>query len=544
MPRPPFIQIAALLLSLLTSGSLLAADAPVFQRFFEGSSAIEVNDVVIAGNGDIYLAGSTTAAINGSPAVVHGDQDAFVARLDSSGALITAVIFGGNPLAADADSGLGLALGPQGDVYVTGQMRGPVAGLGAVVSADCQATLSDAFVLRLDDRLTPLRLRCFGGDSLLADRGTAVGVAADGTVYVAGETKLRPGEAFFGQLSSNQVAGGDAFVIKYDGALSSLPLFAYLLPGSSEDAALALAVDASGQAFITGSSNSTDLPVSSDALQAQPGGDRDAFIVQLNGGGALVYSSYLGGGVSSGRPDDQGNAIAVSASGDLYVLGESMASDLATGYAGAGDAFLLKLRSDHSQVYRHYLGSAGFDRGLGLVLDNDQPVVVGLTNTAGLPQSPATDTNYAWHGGVDAFLTRFDSLGNVVESRYLGGSDDETDVDIAVRPQGGWLIAGTTSSTVLGSTSRLPATGTAGYLLSLAPVTTAGGGGQPTVVANPVTGGGSSGGGAIQLILLVLTAFFGRRYSNFVAILVKWRSFGLCRRRASWRVCSDPWQRT
>ncbi|WP_077490175.1 SBBP repeat-containing protein [Sinomonas mesophila] len=232
------------------------------------------------------------------------------------------------------------------------------------------------------------------------------------------------------------------------------PALAYstYLGGSGIDAGLSIAVDASGNAYVTGSTNSTDFPTTVGAFDTTINGD-DAFVTKLSPtGSSLVYSTYLGG---SGF--DTGAGVAVDAVGSAYVTGTTDSADFPT-TAGAfdttfnsgNDAFVTKLNPAGSAlVYSTYLGGTSFDNGFGIALDAaGSAYVTGETSSTDFPTTAsAFDTIH--NGGIrDAFVTKLDPTGSsLLYSTYLGGSDDDNGFGVAVDAAASAYVTGATGST-------------------------------------------------------------------------------------------------
>jgi hypothetical protein len=147
------------------------------------------------------------------------------------------------------------------------------------------------------------------------------------------------------------------------------------LGGSNFDQGSRIALDSSGNAFVTGDTNSNDFPSTAGAFQTTSGGNVDAFVSKLNStGSALVYSTYLGG-----SSYDYGFGIAVDSSGNAYATGLTTSSDFPTTAGasqttfggGRGDAFVSKLNSSGSALaYSTYVGGTNYDYGYGVALDS------------------------------------------------------------------------------------------------------------------------------------------------------------------------------
>ncbi len=282
------------------------------------------------------------------------------------------------------------------------------------------------------------------------DSAMALAVDASGSAYVAGFTDsvnfpaTNPVQNFNG-------GGNDVFVAKLSPGGNALVYCTYL-GGSADDRASAIAVDAQGSAYITGSTTSRNFPVRF-ALQPKLAGYRNAFVVKLSpAGNSLVYSTYLGGNAS-----DAGNGIAVDASGAAYVVGDTTsfsfpASGLQRGTHGGQDAFVAKLSADGaSLVYSTYLGGSSEDHGAAIAVDSGGTVyVTGATTSTDFPVLNAAQRYNA--GGQDAFVTRLSADGNyLLFSTYLGGSGGtvmypEIGQAIALDMNGNAYVTGVTSS--------------------------------------------------------------------------------------------------
>ena len=234
--------------------------------------------------------------------------------------------------------------------------------------------------------------------------------------------------------------------------------YATYLGGALADTPNGIAVDAGGNAYITGTTASTDFPTAS-AVQANiGGGTTDAFVSKLNAtGSALVYSTYLGGGAA-----ENGRGIAVDPTGAAYVTGETASTTFPTANAvqatigGSTDAFLTKLNPAGSAfVYSTFLGGSGADVGRGIALENGRAHVTGSTASTNFPLANAIQATLG--GGTDAFVTRFNAAGSALEySSYLGGSGTDNGRGIAVDATGAY-VAGDTASTNFPTANALQA---------------------------------------------------------------------------------------
>jgi len=287
------------------------------------------------------------------------------------------------------------------------------------------------------------------------------GIAVDGagSAYVTGYTT----STNFPTVSPLQDTYGgayDAFVAKLNAAGSALVYSTYL-GGSDEDHGRSIAVDSSGNAYVTGQTSSTNFPTVG-SLQAANSGNSDAFVAKLNAAGsALVYSTYLGGSSS-----DWGTGIAGDSSGNVYITGYTYSTNFptasplqATKVGFDNDAFVAKLNAAGSAlVYSTYLGGNGSDFAQGIAVDGaGNAYVTGLTGSTNFPAvGPLQATN---SGGLDAFVAKLNAAGSaLVYSTYLGGSGEDGGYRIAVDASGNVYITGYTYSPNFPTASALQAT--------------------------------------------------------------------------------------
>lgn len=208
-----------------------------------------------------------------------------------------------------------------------------------------------------------------------------------------------------------------------------------------------ITVDSSGNAYVTGHTESTDFPTKNPIQGSKVGGTfyADVFITKINAAGsALVYSTYLGG--SSG---DVGYDIAVDDVGNAYVAGATDSTNFPTknpiqaSNAGSNDAFVTKINADGSTlIYSTYLGGSGSDPAYGIAIDgSSNAYLTGITGSADFPTTNPIQASYA--GGKDAFVTKINAAGSaLVYSTYLGGNSNEEDDDIAVDNSGNAYVTG------------------------------------------------------------------------------------------------------
>ena len=288
--------------------------------------------------------------------------------------------------------------------------------------------------------------------------GASVAVDSSGNAYVSGYTNSADFPTTTGAFQSAN-GGGEAnvFVTKLNSSGSALVYSTYL-GGSSDDEPNCIAVDSSGDAYVTGETTSADFPTTTGAFQTALTGPQNAFVTKLNGGGsALVYSTLLGGSVI-----DQGEGIAIDSSGDSYLTGFTDSADFLTtlgafqNIAGGGrDSFVTKLNAAGSAlVYSTYLGGSGYDLANRIAVDSSgDAYVTGETTSADFPTTTGAFQT-ALTGNEGAFVTKLNAAGSaLVYSTYLGGSDSNLPLNIevggfgmAVDSSGDAYVTGVTSA--------------------------------------------------------------------------------------------------
>jgi hypothetical protein len=321
-----------------------------------------------------------------------------------------------------------------------------------------------------------------GGGSV--DKVTSVAIGQDGYVYITGLTQSGDFPVSSGTVNPST---GNIFVAKFDIANKRF-LYSRILQGIIESA---IAVDNSGNAYITGVTDSRGFQVTQGAFQTEFLGRYSAYVVKLDTTGNIVYSTFLGGGETS-DPYQQngattyGRAIAVDTAGNAYITGITSCLDFPT-TANAlkpslrndfcplptppppstpggtpppqsgprQDAFVTKLNpTGTALVYSTYLGGSCGDSGNGIAVDFEGNVyVVGETTTNKFPVVNAIYNTLK--GRTDGFVAKLNATGSaLLYSTYFGGKNADSANAIAVDRLGNAYITGTTSSTDLQVTSK------------------------------------------------------------------------------------------
>ena len=280
------------------------------------------------------------------------------------------------------------------------------------------------------------------------DGGNGIAVDAAGNAYITGFTlstnfPVTPG-AF--KTVKAGIAETDAYVTKMNATGTAL-IYSTYFGGGVRDSGNDIEVDAAGNAYVTGLSDSSDLPTTPGAFRTTPaGGDEfNSFAMKLNTTGtALVYSTFLGPGSASG--------IAVDSAGSAYITGQA-----GTGYPttpgafqtvseGSSEAFVTKLNSTGTAlIYSTFLGGGGFDLAADIAIDSGGNAYVTGQAETGFPVTPGAFQTIG--SGTDAFVTKLNSTGTaLVYSTLLGGTSTDSGNGIAVNPAGNAYVVGGTGS--------------------------------------------------------------------------------------------------
>jgi len=384
-----------------------AGTALVYSTYLGGSGGDSGQGIAVDANGNAYLTGSTNSidfptTANAAQPTVGGGNDAFLVVLDSAGALAYASYLGGSGL----DVGTAVAVDDSGNAFVTGYTQSADFVVTSGVVQPALAGVDDAFVVQISAAGAIGYSTYLGGSGLDIARGIALDGA--GAAYITGYTQSANFPVSVGALQTTYGGGNaDAFVATLDPTGANL-VYATFLGGSADDYGMALAVDANGDAYAAGNSNSVDFPVTA-AVQAVNAGGVDAFVTRLDASGAAqVFGTYLGG---SGY--DTALGVALDANGAIYVTGYTQSANFpltanagqAAFAGGSSDAFVAQLTAAGAFGYGSYLGGSGLDAGYGIAIDaTGTAYLAGNTTSVNFPvTSGALQQNSG--GSGDAFVS-------------------------------------------------------------------------------------------------------------------------------------------
>ena len=431
-----------------------------------GSEVEEGISIAADSSGSAYVCGLTDSftdfpvtlgsvqPVSQNPMTSSAPEDAFVAKLNSTGtALVYSSYLGGSDGDSEADA---IVVDSAGNAYMGGwttTTNFPVTS-NAFQTTTTDICCADGWVAKLSPAGSALLYATFlyGTNQDYVD---AVGIDSSGNIYASGATESTDFPATAGAFQTTNHGASNAFVTKLNPNLSGAASLIYstYLGGSGDDEGLAIAVDGSGSAYVTGDTTSSNFPFGYGGYQSPSSGSDAAFLVKVNpAGSALTYSARL-----SGSGEDTGWGVAVDSQGNAYVTGQTTSSNFpvtagayqTTTHAGNNEIFVTKLNSAGSSlVYSTFLGGSGSDIAYGMALDSKGYVyLAGITDSADFPTT-AGALSTTLPGTTDGFVSQLNDTGSaLLYSTYLGGSGSDQADQIALDPNGNAYITGFTTST-------------------------------------------------------------------------------------------------
>jgi Beta-propeller repeat len=428
---------AAFLLAPYDRRSSLVVDPTVeFTTFFQGNNQDYPTGVAVDASGNSYVFGqtfSTNFPVSAGSKQISKNctnnvcpPDMFVTKLSPTGQVVYSTFVGGS----DVDVPSGIAVDSTG-VWITGTTT------SRDFSTNTQYAFGywNAFVAKLSLDLTELDW-CVtfggGGDQSTFNTSNAIALDSKHAAYVAGETfsvDFPTSKYFSTTLQPKQKAFGgasDAFVVKVDPSGSLDDGYSTYLGGSNTDFASGIAVDSSGSAYVTGTTFSKNFPTNAEpSYGSVANAGYIAFVTKLApDGSSSVYSITLGGTKNAvgSFPLDQGSAIVVNSSNEVYITGDTCSSDFPT----------------FSYSYQQ------------------QPPTpcLSATNTSQFDKS--------------AFVTQLSHFGTLLFSTYLGGTNGTVSGNsISLNAAGDVYVGGSTSTSIFPGAPKIALNPTAGFLTKM-----------------------------------------------------------------------------
>jgi hypothetical protein len=360
------------------------------------------HSVAVDASGNAYISGYTAGSLAGPNA---GSSDAFLTKYDGAGSVLWSRQIG----TAGTDVSDSIAVDTSGNIYIGGGTAGSLGGPSA-------GTI-DAFLTKYDGAGSVLWSRQIG--TTVYDSCHTVAVDTSGNVYISGETE--------GSLGGPNAGSSDAFLTKYNS--SGNLQWSRQIGTADYDISTYMALDASGNAYISGWTYGS--------LGGPSAGTIDAFLTKYDSAGNVLWSRQLGT-----TDFDVSYSVAVDASGNAYMSGTT-AGSLGGPNAGGDDAFLTKYDGAGNVLWSRQIGTGADDTSRSVAVDpSGNAYISGYTfGSLGGPAAGFFD---------DAFLTKYDSAGNVLWSRQIGTTEVDVSYSVAVDPSGNAYISGYTAGSLGG----------------------------------------------------------------------------------------------
>ncbi|MHA2254292.1 MAG: SBBP repeat-containing protein, partial [Candidatus Kariarchaeaceae archaeon] len=390
-----------------------------FSSYLGGSDIDQGYDITIDSIGNIYVTGYTFSPDfpTKNPLQTFQTWDAFVTKLDAiSYEIVYSTYLGGDA----TDYGKGIAVDDLGNVYVCGDTYSSNFPILNPYQQDLGT--ADVFVTKLNSTGNGLIYSTFLG-GIGIDYSNGIILDNENNVYVAGATSSLDFPIVNGYQSIYNGGFWDGFVSKLNNSGNGL-IYSTYLGGNADDGVNGIALDMQGNTYVTGSTTSSNFTTQNPYQTYQDRQDIFITKLNATGNG-LVFSTYLGGNeTESGIDIDIDNSHNVYITGETDSLNIPVMNGYQTSFAGGqNDGYLAKLNSTgNGLVYSTYLGGNSSDRGAAIEVDEYENVnLVGTTSSSDFP---TVNSFQAFHGFRDVFVTRFNSTGNgLIFSTYLGGNN-------------------------------------------------------------------------------------------------------------------------
>lgn len=420
--------------------------------YYGGSLEDAIQAVTTDASNNVYVGGYSYSS-NGSNIIATSGTyqtalstgpDGFIAVFNSSGVRQMGTYYG----AAGADYILGILVNSTGDIFVAGHTTSSSGMTTSGVFQNSFAGGVDAFVAKFTSAGARTWATYFGGGGTGEDKAYDMFFDASNNPVIVGSTQ---GTSPLSMTTGQTTYGGgtsDAFIASFATA-TGLRNFSSYFGGSGTDVAFKAMRDGSGNIFMTGATNSTNVGLAT-VHQTTIGGSFDGFIAKFNSTGVKTWMSYYGG-----SNDDEAFSIdVVPGTGEAYICGYTYSS---SGIATAGahrttfntssfeDAFIAKFNTSGARQWGTYWGGDNDDELWGISELSGTIFITGYTySTTGIATAGSHQTSH--QGGEDAVLARFDVNGVQQWATYFGGPDNEEALRNTIDAAGNFIATGYTSS--------------------------------------------------------------------------------------------------
>jgi fibronectin type 3 domain-containing protein len=442
-------NIYAFALSKYDNTKTVIIDPFVYSTFLGGADIDDSWDIAVDSNRYAYVTGSTGSAefpnTTGAYDTTYNNSDIFITKLNLPGtSLVYSTFIGGT----SGDIGASITVDSIGNAYIT----------GFTLSSDFPNTTNaydgtlngteDAFIAKLNPTGSDLVYSTFLGGSGV-DVGFSIDVDIFGNAYVTGSTWSPDFPNTTGAFDNYYNSGSDVFVTKLNPAGTDL-IYSTFLGESGYECGWGIVVDSDEYVYVTGETNSDGFPTNVNAYDRTFNGSSDVFMTKFNPDGSdYIYSTFLGG-----NGIDSGFGIKVDIAGNAYITGSAgpgfpnTTGAYDTTYNSGSDAFVTKLNpSGTNLVYSTYIGGMSAESGKDIDIDSNGYVyITGSTQSADFPNTTGSFDN-EYNGLGDSFISKLiPSATDLVYSTFIGGTNTDEGLGIAVDSNGYAYITGSTWS--------------------------------------------------------------------------------------------------
>lgn len=430
--------------------------------YYGGNNNDQISCTEVDTEDNVYVGGISSSAMNiatvgTEQTTIASSSDVFLARFDGNGNQIWGTYVGGN----GNEISTALDFDQSGNIFITGYTESTnnisTPGSHQEVKGDA-GNLFDGFLIKFNPDGTRQWGTYYGGSG--DDRVRNMHVDSGDQIYIVGLTNspdqiVTPG-AHQEDLDGTDEIGDDGFIVKFTPA--GARLWGSYYGGNLEDQIFAVNTDQNLNIYVAGHSASyTDISTPGSFQPNHGGGEWDLIYVKFNPEGVRQWATYIGG-----NGDDYTWNSCFSTDGSIYIVGRTASTGaIATGgshqdfLAGNFDAFLMKLSLEGNQLWGTYFGGNNFERAFGCeCLDDGSVLISGRTESDNLISTPGVHQE-DYGGGIDAFLSKFNSDGSLNWSTYYGGNSNDMGYGCAIDSEESVYLAGWSESNTNISTAGI-----------------------------------------------------------------------------------------
>lgn len=378
-------------------------------------------------DGNIYITGFffDTAYFGDIQLISNGDLDVYIAKLDKDGNFLWAKGGGG----VNFDAGHSIAVDAYGNSYITGRFRETV-NFGPFTLSSHGGYSCNLFIVKLDTDGNWVWAKQAGGGGTASDRGYGITLDSSGNLFISGYIM---GDASFGNIDITSSGGRDIFIAKMD--TNGNFIWAVTAGGAQDDWNFDIAVDESGNTYITGDFTSTAYFGDTQLISA---GNEDIYIAKIDSNGNFVWAVMAGGPGSN-----TGYRIAVDNEGNSYITGKFSQTAYFGGTelisSGNDDIFIAKLDNNGEFLWAKKAGGTGEDTGYGVIVDDSGIIYItgsfhGFANFGNIQLES--------YGLDDIFIGALDPNGEFLWIKRAGGTGNDRANDITLDSNNNIFITG------------------------------------------------------------------------------------------------------